>query len=210
MPPFGSITPMFSTNPFSYGVPAAEEDPIVFDVATTTVAGNKILLAKKRGDATIPANWANDDQGRPTTDTVAASVLHLQWFGGHKGYGMAILVELLAGVLASSSFGRTEVTASEAARQRPDRQGLPVRRPRSGPLPARAPTSPPPLTSSSETSTARSRPKASNGSMFPARSSRPATTAAWPRAWPSRDGVFNELNAVAELVGAPALEGETH
>ena len=45
--------------------------------------------------------------------------------------------------------------------------------------------------------------------MFPARSSRPATTGAWPRAWPSRDGVFSELNAVAELVGAPALEGET-
>ncbi len=113
VPPFGSVTPMFSTNPFSYGVPAGEEHPIVFDVATTTVAGNKVLLAKKRGDPTIPPNWANDEQGRPTTDTQAASVRHLQWFGGHKGYGMAFLVELLAGVLTDSSFGRTEVTASE-------------------------------------------------------------------------------------------------
>jgi LDH2 family malate/lactate/ureidoglycolate dehydrogenase len=113
VPPYGSVTPMFSTNPFSYGIPAGEEHPIVYDVATTTVAGNKILLAKKRGDPTIPANWANDDQGRPTTDPQAASMHHLQWFGGHKGYGIGLLVELLAGVLAGSSFGRTEVTDSE-------------------------------------------------------------------------------------------------
>jgi LDH2 family malate/lactate/ureidoglycolate dehydrogenase len=113
VPPFGSLTPMFSTNPFSYGVPAGDEHPIVFDVATTTVAGNKILLARKRGDPTIPATWANDDLGRPTTDPNAASMHHLQWFGGHKGYGIGFLVELLAGVLAGSSFGRTEVTDSE-------------------------------------------------------------------------------------------------
>jgi LDH2 family malate/lactate/ureidoglycolate dehydrogenase len=113
VPPYGSVTPMFSTNPFSYAVPAGDEHPIVYDVATTTVAGNKILLAKKRGDPTIPPNWANDEQGRPTTDTEAASVHRMQWFGGHKGYGIAFLVELLAGVLAGSSFGRTEATASE-------------------------------------------------------------------------------------------------
>jgi LDH2 family malate/lactate/ureidoglycolate dehydrogenase len=113
VPPYGGVSPMFSTNPFSYAVPAGDEHPVVYDVATTTVAGNKILLAKKRGDPTIPPNWANDDQGRPTTDTAAASVNQMQWFGGHKGYGLAFLVELLAGVLAGSCFGRTEVTASE-------------------------------------------------------------------------------------------------
>lgn len=114
VPPFGGITPLFSTNPLSYAVPTNTEPTIVYDVATTTVAGNKVLLAKKRGDATIPASWANDDQGRPTTDTAAASVLNLQWFGGHKGFGLALLVELLAGVLAGSSYGRTEHTASDA------------------------------------------------------------------------------------------------
>jgi LDH2 family malate/lactate/ureidoglycolate dehydrogenase len=112
VPPYGGVTGLFSTNPFSYAFPADEEAPVVFDIATTAVAGNKILLAKKRGDKEIPAGWASDDQGRPTTDTEAASIDHLQWFGGHKGYGIAFFVEVLAGVLANSSFGRTEHTGS--------------------------------------------------------------------------------------------------
>ncbi len=112
VPPFGGVTALFSTNPLSYAVPTGEEPTIVYDVATTAVAGNKVLLAKKRGDKTIPAGWAADDQGRPTTDAASASVRHLQWFGGHKGFGLALLVELLAGVLAGSSFGTTERTAS--------------------------------------------------------------------------------------------------
>ncbi|OHV34794.1 MULTISPECIES: Ldh family oxidoreductase [Pseudofrankia] len=112
VPPFGGVTPLLSTNPLSYAVPAGEEPAIVYDVATTAVAGNKLLLAKKRGDAAIPTGWANDEHGRPTTDPAAASVRHLQWFGGHKGFGLALLVELLAGVLAGSSFGTTERTAS--------------------------------------------------------------------------------------------------
>jgi LDH2 family malate/lactate/ureidoglycolate dehydrogenase len=112
VPPFGGVTGMFSTNPFSYAFPASEESPVVFDIATTAVAGNKILLAKKRGDREIPAGWASDSEGRPTTDTQAASIDHLQWFGGHKGYGIAFFVEVMAGVLANSSFGRTEHTES--------------------------------------------------------------------------------------------------
>jgi LDH2 family malate/lactate/ureidoglycolate dehydrogenase len=112
VPPFGGITALFSTNPLSYAVPTGDEPAIVYDIATTAVAGNKVLLAKKRGDATIPAGWANDEQGRPTTDTAAASVRQLQWFGGHKGFGLALFVELLAGVLAGSSYGSTERTDS--------------------------------------------------------------------------------------------------
>ncbi len=112
VPPFGGVTPVFSTNPLSYAVPTGEEPTIVYDVATTAVAGNKVLLAKKRGDASIPAGWANDELGRPTTSTADASVRHLQWFGGHKGFGLGLLVELMAGVLAGSSFGHTEHTAS--------------------------------------------------------------------------------------------------
>jgi LDH2 family malate/lactate/ureidoglycolate dehydrogenase len=69
------------------------------------VAGNRVLLAQKRGDAQIPEGWANDDRGRPTTDPAQASVRHLQWFGGYKGYGIALLIENLAGVLTGASFG---------------------------------------------------------------------------------------------------------
>ena len=115
VPPFGGVTPLFSTNPISYAIPTAEEPTIVYDIATTTVAGNKVLLAKRRGDPTIPEGWANDERGRPTTDTEAASVFNLQWFGGHKGFGLGFLVEVLAGVLTGSSFSRLEHSESELA-----------------------------------------------------------------------------------------------
>jgi len=113
VPPFGGVTGLFSTNPFSYAFPAEEEDPVFFDIATTAVAGNKIILAKKRGDETIPPGWAGDDRGRPTTSAADASIDHLLWFGGHKGYGIAFFVEVMAGVLADSCFGRTENSASD-------------------------------------------------------------------------------------------------
>jgi LDH2 family malate/lactate/ureidoglycolate dehydrogenase len=112
VPPFGGTTPLFSTNPFSYAVPAGRHADIVFDIATTAAAGNKILLARKRGDAAIPEGWANDDHGYPTTDPHAASIAQLQWFGAHKGFGIGLLVEILAGVLADSSFGTTEHSES--------------------------------------------------------------------------------------------------
>jgi LDH2 family malate/lactate/ureidoglycolate dehydrogenase len=115
VPPYGGVTPLFSTNPLSYAVPTSAEPTIVFDIATTAVAGNKVLLAQKRGDAAIPAGWANDERGRPTTDPQAASVFRLQWFGGHKGFGLGLLVELLGGVLAGSSFGTSEHTTSSVA-----------------------------------------------------------------------------------------------
>jgi LDH2 family malate/lactate/ureidoglycolate dehydrogenase len=113
VPPFGGTTPLFSTNPFSYAVPAGAEPDIVFDIATTAAAGNKILLARKRGDASIPEGWANDEHGLPTTDPNAASIFQLQWFGGHKGFGIGLLVEIMAGLLADSSFGTTEHSESE-------------------------------------------------------------------------------------------------
>ncbi len=115
VPPFGGTTGVFSTNPFSYAVPAGVEPPIVFDIATTAAAGNKILLARKRGDAAIPAGWANDDRGVPTTDPNAASINQLQWFGGHKGFGLGMLVEIMSGVLADSCYGTVENTESGLA-----------------------------------------------------------------------------------------------
>lgn len=111
VPPFGGITPLFSTNPFAYAIPTGEEAPVVFDIATTAIAGNKLILARKRGEP-IPEGWAADENGVPTTDPQRASLNGLQWFGGHKGFGIAFLVEILAGVLTNSSYGRTERSAS--------------------------------------------------------------------------------------------------
>ncbi|MCH2171410.1 Ldh family oxidoreductase [Myxococcota bacterium] len=107
VPAFGGMTGLFSTNPISYAVPAGNEPPIVYDVATTAVAGNKLLLARRKGDTTIPSGWANDAQGHPTTDPQAASMNHLQWFGGHKGFGIGLLVEVLSGVLTGSCYALT-------------------------------------------------------------------------------------------------------
>ncbi len=113
VPPFGGTTGLFSTNPFSYAVPAGDHPDVVYDIATTAAAGNKILLARKRGDESIPQGWANDEHGHPTTDPQQAAISQLQWFGGHKGFGIGFLVEIMAGLLADSSFGRTENSESE-------------------------------------------------------------------------------------------------
>ena len=127
-------------------MPAGDHPDIVYDIATTAAAGNKILLARKRGDASIPEGWANDEHGCPTTDPQAASISQLQWFGGHKGFGIGLLVEIMAGLLADSSFGTTEHSESELHGMGPPGQGRQLRGPRRGPLP-------PASTSSVRTST---------------------------------------------------------
>lgn len=109
VPPFGGLTSLFSTNPFSFAAPAGEERTVVLDMATTAVAGNRILLYRKKNQP-IPDGWANDAQGRPTNDPHQASMQHLQWFGGYKGFGIAMMVEIMSGCLMNASFGRTELT----------------------------------------------------------------------------------------------------
>jgi L-2-hydroxycarboxylate dehydrogenase (NAD+) len=113
VPPFGGLEGIFSTNPFSFAAPAGEEYPIVLDMATTAVAGNRIVLYRKKNQE-IPDWWATDARGNKTTDPHVASLEHLQWFGGYKGFGIAMMVEILSGVLLNSSFGRTELTEATA------------------------------------------------------------------------------------------------
>jgi len=106
LPPYGGKTPTLATNPFSVAVPAGQEQPIVLDMATSIVAGGKLRLAGKKG-ASIPADWALDRHGVPTTDPHEA-IFHgfLQWAGGYKGFGLATIVEVLGGVLSGGLFGR--------------------------------------------------------------------------------------------------------
>ncbi len=104
MPPWGSYQAYFGTNPIALGCPSSGEFPIIIDLATSQVARGNIIAAAKKGEE-IPDNWALDAPGNPTTNPQAAlegSVLPL---GGVKGYALALLVDILCGVLSGAGFG---------------------------------------------------------------------------------------------------------
>lgn len=111
VPPYGSVTPLLGTNPLSWAVPTGD-DAIEFDASLTAAAGNRLLEAREAGESTLPAGWALDAEGRPTTDVAAASEGFLAWAAGHKGFGLAMLVEVLSGPLTGGSFGTTHRSAS--------------------------------------------------------------------------------------------------
>jgi LDH2 family malate/lactate/ureidoglycolate dehydrogenase len=103
---WGGRTPFLGTNPFAMGVPAGQERPIVVDMATSVAARGKIILAAKKGEA-IPPGLAVDVEGRPTTDAQAALDGAVLPFAQHKGYGIALLIEMLSGVLAGATIAPT-------------------------------------------------------------------------------------------------------
>jgi LDH2 family malate/lactate/ureidoglycolate dehydrogenase len=100
------------TNPISVAVPAGRGQPFVLDMATSVVAYGKLQVAARLGRS-IPAEWALDREGSPTTDPrsgMEGALLPLggqgTQGGGHKGYGLSLLVEILSGVLAGAPFRR--------------------------------------------------------------------------------------------------------
>ena len=99
--PFGGKDPYFGTNPIAFGFPSNGK-PIILDMATSNVALGKILYAREKGEE-IPNTWGVDAQGAPTTDP--HQVKSLTPFAGPKGYGMALVVDVLSGILASAAFG---------------------------------------------------------------------------------------------------------
>jgi len=103
--PFGSADPFFGTNPFSVAIPVAGERPIVLDMSSSVVARGKIRLAALGGKS-IPEGWALDEAGQPTTDPKRALEGSLLPLGGPKGSGIAMMIDILAGVLSGSSYGR--------------------------------------------------------------------------------------------------------
>ena len=110
VPTFGR-DPMFSTNPICVAVPAGRRPAFVLDMATSTVAIGKVKIAMLK-EAPIPLGWALDAAGLPTTDPhVAHASRRLTPLGGtrelgsHKGYGLAVLVDILSGVLAGAGYG---------------------------------------------------------------------------------------------------------
>jgi len=102
---WGSRGRALGTNPLAVAVPAGRHGPIVVDMASSVVARGKIVEAAKRGEP-IPPGWALDPEGRPTTDPVAAEAGVVLPFAGPKGSAMAVLVDVLCGVLSGAAFGR--------------------------------------------------------------------------------------------------------
>jgi LDH2 family malate/lactate/ureidoglycolate dehydrogenase len=93
---------MFGTNPICMAVPGP--NTFLLDMATTTVALNKIFKAVLSGDKSIPAGWAMDSDGNPTTDPKIASDGLPMPLGGYKGYGLAVMVEILCAVLSGGAM----------------------------------------------------------------------------------------------------------
>lgn len=115
--PWGGREPYFGTNPLSVGIPRRDGPPIVVDMATTVAARGKIRLAAQKGER-IPEGWAIDREGRPTTDPRAAMEGLILPVGGPKGYGLALLVDVLSGVLTGGVFGPEVGALAEDRRQR--------------------------------------------------------------------------------------------
>ena len=103
----GAQKAVVGTNPFSYAIPASRHPPILLDMALSTVAGGKVYQARMLGKP-IPDNWIVGLDGLPTTDaTLYPEKAALVPAGGYKGFGLALLVETLAGLLsgAAVTFG---------------------------------------------------------------------------------------------------------
>ena len=101
MPPWGGTDARISNNPVAYGFPTDTDFPIVLDMACSAAARGKIRLAASRNE-NIPIDWALDAHGNPTTDPHAAMVGTILPMARHKGYGLAVVHEILSGVLSGA------------------------------------------------------------------------------------------------------------
>ena len=133
LPTFGA-EPVLGTNPIAVAVPARNEPPFVFDAATSTVAANKMGIARRLG-VMMEAGWMADSQGNPVMEEVDPSMRESEGYqllplgstrelGSHKGYGLSCVVDILAGVLTGVGYG----AGSRTPQLRPLRGGLQHRR----------------------------------------------------------------------------------
>jgi len=101
--PWGGSDARLGNSPLGFGVPNPGGSPFLLDMAMSVVARAKVRNAFKRGES-IPDTWATDDKGRATTDPKAALDGFLLPIGGHKGYGLALLVDMFAGLLSNAAY----------------------------------------------------------------------------------------------------------
>jgi LDH2 family malate/lactate/ureidoglycolate dehydrogenase len=105
LPPWGGMEMLLSTNPIAAGIPTDAEPPVVLDMATTVAAYGKVKAKAKRGES-MPVGWMIDREGQPLLDPKRAGEGFLLPIGEHKGYGLALIVGLLAGTLGGAAMGR--------------------------------------------------------------------------------------------------------
>jgi (2R)-3-sulfolactate dehydrogenase (NADP+) len=105
IPPWGGKKALFGTNPVAAVFPRKDQQPIVVDLALTTVVRGRIMMAMRRGER-IPEGWALDRDGRPTTDPKEA-IEHGSLFpiGGAKGAMLALMFELICASLTGAAIG---------------------------------------------------------------------------------------------------------
>ncbi len=104
LPPWGGLDMLLSTNPIAVAVPGGDEPPVVLDMATTVAAYGKVKAKAQRGEQ-MPIGWMIDRLGQPLTDPKRAEEGFLMPIGGYKGYGLALIVGLLAGTLNGAAMG---------------------------------------------------------------------------------------------------------
>ncbi len=104
MSPMGGCQAYFGTNPIGVSFPTGKGFPIKIDLATSRVARGNIIAAQKKGES-IPEGWALDPEGRPTTDAGQALLGTVLTMAGHKGYALALMVEIFSSVLSGAAIG---------------------------------------------------------------------------------------------------------
>ena len=99
--PEGGTEAILGTNPIAVGIPS-NTVPILFDMSTAAITNGDLLVAMREG-GTIPQGLAFDSEGEPTTDAEAALKGSVRAFGGHKGFGLGLVTQILAGVLVNAA-----------------------------------------------------------------------------------------------------------
>jgi LDH2 family malate/lactate/ureidoglycolate dehydrogenase len=102
--PTGGTTPTFGNNPIGVGIPAGCHHPILLDIAMSVAPRGRIGLALAEGKP-LPPGWILDRNGQPSTDPADLVAGLGMPIGGHKGYGLTLIMEVLAGVLTGAGFG---------------------------------------------------------------------------------------------------------
>ena len=105
LPPWGGSESLLGTNPMAVAVPAQDEPAIVLDMAPTVAAYGKVRLKAQRSEQ-MPVGWMIDKEGKPLTDPKRADEGHLLPIGDYKGYGLSLIIGILAGALNRAALGR--------------------------------------------------------------------------------------------------------